>query len=601
MMSAKFQSLVFGDEFNPHPLDEVRANMLLNGLCEYRKIEVVLAKSLESGCVPSGYESGWKFYYHSLAWTDPLRRMYLLTQDGEYLVKLTEYLKDWIRVFGSVPSVLPSLQDPGDFSWYDMSTSLRVLVLIGCMSLDEGGESFWVREIEKHGRYLLDPSTYPGIGNHALHHCNALMSAGAVFSNAEMVSVAMDRLSSLVECSIDSEGVCMEGSSSYHLMNMYWWRETTKRLSIVRNMVPGVRDILIPDMRKFLRYLVSGDGSIVLIGDSFLGDRSLFQTIKDRYPLEFVQYLLEDSELAFSLSCGSMGIPIRERTRCFKDGYFFSLVVDEDNRRIDSHLCLRFGGGITTRVHSHDDAGMIIYYPKGNRLLESCGLYSYYGGMFREYAKSARAHSVFVGPDRKYYRSVSSTVNWIVDNDSISGCSVSVRAVEKTPWNRVLIHSKKTEFVLVQDIIGYKADCGFINWTLGDQWRVESICGSSMICSNGSAFAAVVFLGDVSHVRLSYGQFDPVRGWRSNREGEVHCIQSIEVVPCNERSKILSLFVPVSSRLEAGSVRIDSFRFSSSETRFDFFVNRCRNLVRFSVVGQVEVDSYPSPGESAQC
>lgn len=520
-------TLCFGDSFFVTPHDEERAKQVVDGRIFFRNRLIKASEwSLPSNLEP-GLQSSWKFYYHSLVWLDPLRRHYKNEPHDTFLDRFLSALRNWLNEFGTPPACLPTAKAPGDYTWYDMSVAWRTMIIIGALSLI-GRDEELLRHLATHAAVLFKDEFYAGIGNHALHQDEALLSAALVLNKQNYFTTAIERLEELRKKSVDDEGVSLEGSPAYHLFNLFWWRNIDRRLSIVNELVSGTGTPALPDMRPFLRYAIAPDGKMVPLGDTTLSNSPFVNIATDKYPPEFIQYLESDPHLNFVMTRGVSGERLPETMKIFGDGYWFSRSNAPDRQPEEhSHASIRFGAGLATRVHAHDDAGSVTFYPRGVRVLEDGGLFGYYGGAEREFVKSNRAHNVIVVPGRKYYRSAVSSLVRAVSTKYIDQATVSISAIEKTKWSRIVAHAPDHNFIFVQDHVATGGAAFHQQFNLGDGFDIVGLQQGRVDASNGEANVSLIWLNPEQRVDLARGQTHPLHGWRSTYEGEIHPVNCV--------------------------------------------------------------------------
>ncbi|RRY15842.1 hypothetical protein EGJ57_23640 [Brucella anthropi] len=456
-----------------------------------------------------------------------MRRHYKNAPNDILLDTLLSKLRRWLDQFGAPPTPLPTAKAPGDYTWYDMSVAWRTMVIIGALSLVGRDEELF-RHLATHAAALFSDDFYAGIGNHALHQDEALLSAALVLDRRDYFKTALQRLQALREKSVDDEGVSLEGAPAYHLFNLFWWRNTDRRLAIVNELVEETGIPEIPNMRPFLRYAIAPDGKLVPLGDTTLSNNPLVNIAADKYPQEFIQYLKMDPQLNFVMSRGLDGERLTETMKVFGDGYWFSRSNTPDRKSEEhSHASMRFGAGLATRVHAHDDAGSITFYPRGIRVIEDGGLFGYYGGEAREFVKSNLAHNVVVVPDRKYYRSAVSNLEHAASTADFDQATVSVTAIEKTKWSRIVAHAPDHDFIFVQDHVATGGAALYQQFNLGDSFDVVELRQGRVDASNGKENISLIWFDPQQQLSLTKGRLSPRHGWRSTFEGEIHPVSCI--------------------------------------------------------------------------
>ena len=523
--------------------------------------------------VESSLVKSWKFYYHSLVWLAPLRHVYRIVPDENYKDVYLRNIREWLTRHGIPPTPLPTQKEPGDYTWYDMSAAWRTMVIIGAISMS-GPEPDLIDYLSGHADVLMDDTYYAGLGNHALHQNYALMSAATVLNRQDQLESALTRIEALRQISIDDEGVALEGSAGYHLFNMDWWLNMDHQLKQVSRFVDDIAEIQIPDMRPFLRSIIAPDGKIIPLGDSTMS-KGLYRNVINEYPDHFTSFIEDDPTLVHALSCGLEGTPATETMQAFSDGFWFSRCRSNDREpRCQSHATIKFGPGLAERVHAHDDAGSITFYPRGIRLLEEGGMFGYYGGNRREFVKSNLAHNTVVVPGRKYYRSAVSPLHNARSTPDFDQAEVEVLALERTRWRRLVAHAHGDDLMLIQDIVD-AGDATFQQiFNLGDGFRVvEMHDGRVDVQDEAGNRASLVWLSRDANLGMVYGREAPLMGWRSTFEGELHPITCITAgfspAAKETKVKVALAIVMLAKEEDFRDIALDNIRFRATSTLFD--------------------------------
>lgn len=521
------EALCARDSFFAIPNPEVRSTELLRRQIYFRSRLIDFDEWEEPSNLEPGLLNSWKFYYHALVWLAPLRRIYCAVPEDQYRDIYLDNVRSWLARHGTPPNPLPTQKDPGDYTWYDMSTAWRTMVIIGAVSIC-GPEPDLMVHLARHADALMDKVFYAGVGNHALHQNHALMSAALILNRQDQLEVALARTDALRRISIDDEGVALEGSANYHLFNMDWWLNMDHQLGQVSRFVDGIDRIHVPDMRPFLRAVVAPDGKIVPLGDSTMTS-GLYRNVVNEYPTHLTNYIEEDPELLHALTCGREGTPALKSMQVFSDGFWFSRCRSTDRDPCyQSHATIKFGPGLAERVHAHDDAGSVTFYPRGIRLLEDGGMFGYYGGARREFVKSNLAHNSVVVPGRKYYRSAVSSLLVARSSPDFDQAEVEVKALERTRWTRLVAHAHGDDLLVIQDLVATGGAPFRQLFNLGDGFRIVEMQGSRAdVQDEAGNRASLIWLTPEVRLGVVQGREAPLLGWRSTFEGELHPITGL--------------------------------------------------------------------------
>ena len=564
--------LTVNDNLFTLPKDKTHLTEIINGKIYYRERfieanEWEAPSNLEESLFPS-----WKFYYHSLCWLNPVYKYLRNRKNGEYEKFFITTVKAWLEKYGIPPVQLPTQLEPGDYTWYDMSVAWRTIIIISALALHPD-DDFFIFYLKNHADALMTEEYYPGIGNHALHMNYALASAALVLNNYQFLKTAFDRIEKLKAISIDNEGVSLEGSASYHLFNMNWWKTLHLQLAKIYKLAIIKNKIIIPDMRSFLKNCIAPDGKIIPLGDSIMTKRAFQGLLKD-YPRYFVDYLKKDAELVYALSMGEEGIPFHKTMYVFQDGYWFSRSqIDGLPSTKQSLAFIRFGYGLKERVHAHDDAGSILFYPNGVRILEDGGMYGYYGGKIREFVKSQKAHNTILFSEKKYYRSAYSEIKHAESGLFFDQAEISIKNIQHSVWTRIIAHAKNEKFLFIQDHIRTSSNFFTQLFNLGDGFNIVEILQNRINVEDDNGNKAC-FFWLCNNVKLDkeYGNENDFIGFRSTYEGEIHPIYTITArfddIDNNRTDKIIVVILLLDKEDMFTDVQIVSYNLYSNHTKF---------------------------------
>lgn len=543
-----------------------------------------MAEYLNPKGISVAMRPNWFSVYHSLVWMLPLLSMAKTRGESLYLARMMALVRQWHECHGEAPNPLPTARNPGDYSWLDMSTAYRADVLAALYAAlpQEDSEALLLLEtlLAHHLAVLKSDAYYARIGNHALHQNNALLLLSLLYDDEEGIALAQGRMDTLVRESVDDEGVSLEGAPGYHILNLNWWEKTRKRWALAKEIRPELNSPFLPDMRPLLAYAVAPDADLVPIGDTPLDANSTLIRYRDKFGARFIQELCANPEVDFALSGGRQGRQPDGTQKVFKDGYVFSRIPFGDDRSRDSHCSLRFGPGLSARVHAHDDGGSVTYYPRGARLLEDGGMYGYYGGEYREFIKSPFAHNVVCADGMKYYRSAVNLLNAASSDPCGDFAQVEIKAIAQARWTRRLVHGRAFEFLLVEDVFDNASRGMYQNWNLGDGFGIVNLRKNRVDVTNGMLNASFFWLCELSGLEVLTGSKNPLRGWRSGREGEIHPVSSLRASLAGERVKIPVLILPLPSNADFDDLAVSEITLRSRSIRFSVtWADTRKNLV----------------------
>jgi len=582
--------LAFGDGLFTTRWDSAEGDKIAKGIIRFRKRDILYSQWSNPENIPSSLLPSWLFTFHSLIWTDVLRRESRNHTDKSYIEKYEQYLTVWLDEFGTPPDILPTQKEPGDYSWYDMATSWRCGVFV--CALEVLGEKDWlINALQTHGQVLFRDDYYVEIGNHALHQISALLTVGYVLNDRRYIEKSMERLEALWPLAVDHEGVSLEGSVTYHFFNSFWWSDMKLRLELVAKDWTDLSVPEIPDMRVFMPHAIAPDGGPVLLGDSTLSNSPLFKVLSDKYPAYFIKDLLANDECKYVKTRGRKGTA-PSNFIVFKDGYLFSRDDWTDDFSKQSLAVLRFGAPMNERVHGHEDLGSILYYPRGCRLLEDGGMYGYYGGDIREFVKSNKAHNTVHIQDGRYYRSANADL--LVSNgmEQVDFGRVKIGALQNAQWFRTFVHTRSMlPLLCIQDV----ASTGEVEnisqlWQLGDDFTVVAVEADRVHVSGPSMNAVILWSTRPDRICVTKGRKEPTLGWRSTLEGEVHPIQTVSAEFHTDILKVTVLIIPLDKNMEMYDVKIDEYIARTNETMLTIAVQENSYQLQFSNDGLAAIE-----------
>ncbi|MBC7987705.1 MAG: heparinase II/III family protein, partial [Sphingomonadaceae bacterium] len=534
------------------------------------------AVPLDQSADPPGVSRGnlghWQFIFHSLAWLDPLRRRWLATGDASLIDTERALLARQLAEFGTPPAERSPHPTYG-FAWADMASAWRTMVLIAFASA-VGREPWLITALDTHLDGLLDPCGYGGRGNHALHHCNALASVGLLLDRRNAVAIAQQRLAALRAQFFDDQGVTLEGSAAYHVLNMTWWRDTLRRNALIEAH-GGAPLAGIPDGRAFLQDLIADDGRFVPIGDTMFQRNTVAAGLRARFGAEETARLL--APVPGRLDRARVGEGPQGRLAVYDDGYAFSRRIGADGAR--SFATLRFGRGFAARPHAHDDAGALTFYAGGRRWLEDGGTYGYRGGAFRRFCRSQPAHNCVIVEGASYRRETPSALLHRRFGARRSHVAVEVETLDETRWRRSISHFGEPAALLVHDAIETRREGGIdAVWNLATGVEIANWTDDRIDMMLGDERAVLLFAGDAAANVHHFGSENPLRGWR--------CVSRSSAVPVHSawrrveaRSAVMAaLLVALPPGLGFDALRVRRFaadathvgiRLRLGETRFD--------------------------------
>lgn len=317
-------------------------------------------------------DRNWQFQHHTLRWIAPLRWKAL---DGDEPAR-----REWLRVVRSwAAHNVPATQSPSKFAWKDMADGNRAIQLsLGARLVGEE-DLPWFRELLAYHRDWLMDETHIVGKNHGLHQHAGLLVVSAVLGDLDGMNAARARMVEQFKSTFDTQGGNDEGSTSYHQLNLRWWAQSWKRVSLEGLEVPEDVKQRLSAAGTVLAHMAQPDGRLPQIGDSARGAVGVGL----------------DQVADFAATRGRSGTKPAETVHVLDNGYVFSRSGWGETRPVEqeSHLLLRHGADV--RAHSHEDRGGVHIYANGRPWLVDSGFHSYQkNDPTRTYLHSREAHNV---------------------------------------------------------------------------------------------------------------------------------------------------------------------------------------------------------------
>jgi hypothetical protein len=308
---------------------------------------------------------------------------------------------------------------------------------------------------------------YRGSWNQGLDDAQAVMLAGCVARDQDLLGWATKRLAELSRSTMDDEGITTEQSVGYTQYLWSRWKLVEAKAESCDLTLPSGLLSRLDRVAQFVVLATRPDGKFAQIGDTYAS------------PSNYAPQPLT-----------SAGLPL---TRAYANGWAF---VRSGWTRSDSLLTMRYGPGRT--YHGHFDHTSMTYFARGHEVLADSGHVGYESRARRDYIWSPEAHSV-----------VSARADWIRRPDTTS--KATLRSFVPTPLGaklRVTDYgypsiSRDRSVELRQDLnalltvdrvralrsgsVGYTQ-----RWVLPPGWSVTKKARTVFVASRGSERITVV-------------------------------------------------------------------------------------------------------------
>jgi hypothetical protein len=469
-------------------------------------------------------DSNWQSQFHSLRFTLDLLGAWQVTGTTAYRDRALFLVRDWYEEN-------PRSDPPSRWSWHNGSTAWRSVVL--ACTADVVPMTTWLRNaLVLHGRVLADPDFYVNHGNHALNQAMGLLEVGRVLGRSDWITLAEDRINTLVVESVDTQGVTNEQSVAYPSYNYKRYSTARRRLEEMGQPLSSAFD-RVALMPRFLVQARLPTGQFESLGDADMGIPAASPALPDPPPALVASY-----KAGFLFARSGLGT-----TRAYPDETFLSV---------------RWGPG--TRFHGHPDGTALTLAAWGTRLLVDPGKYSYTASKWRTFFKSRRAHNVVTVDGLAWDTSrptdlVSRTIGpAVVDIRLRANGYRGVGHVRRITWSRNL------DYLIVEDRLTsstrrtyrqlwhFTEDANLATGTVGV--RTRRTTGNVMIRQ----------LVGTPRFRVVTGATDPVQGWISYHYGKRKAAPVVEVIRTGASVRYLTLIVPARGRplAQVSSLRLTS-------------------------------------------
>ena len=439
-------------------------------------------------------EPNWQFQFHKLQWAEQLWSAYEQTADDRYRSRYVDVLRSW-------SAHNPRRHPPSPFSWNDHATAFRASVYARAASrLDEP----WLRQAMRlHGRTLADPDFYVREGNHALNQATGLLEVGCQLEHDDWVTLARDRITTLLARSVDTQGATNEQAVEYQLYNLERYGVAREALVRCGSVVPPVFARL-QAMPELLAHATLPDGTYAMLGDTERGRPRPTSGGPDEY----------------AATAGARGVRPATTSALYDAGFAFGRTGWGDARDFadEQHYSLRFGPG--RRLHGHLDHGSLTYYGFGEQLLLDRGKYAYVRDPLRDHVTGRSAHNVVTVDGLEWDEAVATELSAYGSDDDRDHLVVRSDGYAGVRGVRRVMFSKASGMLVVHDAYIATRPLTFRQlWQLhpDSRPRVEGRVTSTNRDRGNVAIHQLV--GD-PQVSVVTGRTAPLLGWQTWGYGE---------------------------------------------------------------------------------
>lgn len=308
-----------------------------------------------------------------------------------------------------------------------------IQISIGAPLIDSN-DDWYLDLLVEHRNWLLDDENIVE-GNHGLHQNLGLFVVAVVLNDQTGVQRAIHRLGEQVMHAFDGKGLNEEGSVGYHQMNLVWWLEAERRLTLEGYELPTEAQDRLEKAGRTMGYLLLPDGTMPQIGDGGRGKggRGLHPFLD-----QVAKRKIRDTNLE-TFQHYPNGLTI------FRSGW-----GEVQPLKDESHTIIRHG--IDLLRHSHDDRGSIHIYTSGRRWITDGGFHSYQQGHpDRIYTKSRLAHSLVDLPNQSHDDTGDVPALFTENNADLMSIDLLDDNFESAVWQRRVVYLRQLNIWVIWD------------------------------------------------------------------------------------------------------------------------------------------------------
>ncbi|MDQ1684920.1 MAG: hypothetical protein QOC82_1657 [Frankiaceae bacterium] len=528
--------------------DETKADRLMAGYLTipgFREVHIGTGPTWNWGANPFN-NVAWQKYYTSLKWVELLTIWYQRHPDRHpnYLVRAKQIAADFAA--HNPPGGGPA----GATAWTGMYAGQRATVYSCLHSIDS---SYGASPLTSMGSWLANSTHDPGDWNQGVDFNIGLLAAGCVVGNSTWATHARDRLLSMANTTIDSQGAIGEQAPGY---GPYLWARLGLAADKIGECLGGTNNSGIESQRAklldFLAWSTEPDGVISEIGDSF----------RQAPPSAPGSPDAAGSSSQWAATNGASGThPSVLHALFSKAGYAFGRSSWSPFSNA-SYYSLRYGPGWA--YHGHQDHQQLTMSAYGEEVIVDSGHYGYVSGSYRDYLVSPMGHSVLAMPGVAFNRySPTTLAKSNVANDAWQYYEVSDTAYGGKSRTRDVLVSLDTPFAVVYDR-ATRATRGLIEelWHLPYGMKISRLTRSAAIGTTADGrvdlhVIQVALPGQVlpaGATAVVTGRTSPsYLGWVSHKDGQRLAAPVVTMGRSTTVAGIFSVLVPAPHGVPAGA------------------------------------------------
>jgi hypothetical protein len=337
----------------------------------------------------------WRFFFYGLQPEATLLYEWEQTRDRRYVDKLVAILRSFVAYDVTRPA------QPLTFD-NNHAAAYRAMELVNMyVKLDRDGQlpsdlrAGMLASLARLGRFLADPKHYEGGVNHGFNEGAALLVLADSFPTMAGATswrqTAIDRLNSLLDTTIDGDGVEVENSPFYHVYVLgivYQIAQWAKQYE------PALAPSYGAAAQKMLRFaadITQPSGYLPMLGAT----ATTYMPSQD--PTVYGPMADADPAFAFAYTRGASGTPPPDGTVLFPASGLFvmrSPLVRPSN--LSHQTYVTFDAGPYRTEHSDLDALGITIFSGQATVLPEAGLFTYTQQPEREFFHGTSAHNTVV-------------------------------------------------------------------------------------------------------------------------------------------------------------------------------------------------------------
>ena len=472
-------------------------------------------------------DGNWQYQFHSLRFLRTLLGAWRTTDDAAYKDRAVELLRDWL-------ADNPRSDPPSPYSWNDHSTAWRAMTM-ACVADAIGLPDWLARGLRLHGTTLADPAFYVGVGNHALNQAVGLLDVGCVLGREDWMTLARSRIATLVQASVDAEGVSNEQAVEYQAYNQRHYTAAGRRLQECGLTRPSGFD-RVSKMATFLVHATLPSGQYETIGDT--------GPTVSRFPGRSTATRPSTNRVIYRTSGWAFARTGWGTARPFAD---------------EVHTSLRFGPA--RQHHGHYDGGSVTLYGYGRRLLIDPGKYSYEASAWRTWFQGRTAHNVVTVDGLAFRKAAPTSLVAHRSSSRHTDTTVTHTGYAGVTSQRRVVFSTRLGYLLVEDRLTSTTPRTFRQtWHL-DAGSDPAVGTSGILTRRERGNVVIRQLVGTPLSRIVTGTTAPIQGWTSSEYGKLVKAPVVEATLRGSQVRYLTLVAPGAA---APRIRVSSLRVSAT-------------------------------------